>query len=282
MPRLANLKPQLSSLAPRLGYAPGDEKARDKQRASTQHWRAWYKTARWERLRQEVLLRDLYTCQRTGVLCRGKSPAPDSPVVNHKKPHLGDPSLFWDIDNLETVTKAVHDSVVQREEKSGQPKFASLFPKWLKPSAIPLTIVCGPPASGKSTYAAQHAGPADLVIDLDVIASQLSGEPLHSWDDRWLHPALLKRNDLLGSLSRPTTYRAAWFIVSEPTAARRDWWHRMLKPKAIIVLETPEAQCLANAAKDADRIQKQTADAIVSWWFRYEPRAGADTILRPS
>jgi 5-methylcytosine-specific restriction endonuclease McrA len=115
--RLTNLKPRLSSLPPRIGYAPGDEKARDKQRTATQHWRAWYKTARWEKLRQQVLIRDLYTCQRTGVLCIGKSPAPNSPVVNHKRPHRGDPFLFWDIDNLETVTKAVHDGLIQSEER---------------------------------------------------------------------------------------------------------------------------------------------------------------------
>ena len=40
----------------------------------------------------------------------------NSPVVNHKRPHRGDAILFWDIDNLEVVTKAVHDSVVQSEE----------------------------------------------------------------------------------------------------------------------------------------------------------------------
>jgi 5-methylcytosine-specific restriction protein A len=80
-------------------------------------WRAWYRTARWERLRQKVFLRDLYTCQRSGILCVGKHPAPDSPVANHKRPHRGDPALFWDEDNVETVSKQVHDGLVQAEEQ---------------------------------------------------------------------------------------------------------------------------------------------------------------------
>lgn len=63
-------------------------------------------------------MRDLYTCQRTGVLAIGKYPAPNSPVANHKRPHRGNPALFWDIDNIETVTKAVHDSIVQAEEQA--------------------------------------------------------------------------------------------------------------------------------------------------------------------
>lgn len=89
--------------------------------APVQHsapWKAWYKTARWRRLREQVLIRDAYTCQRTGQVCGGKHPAPDSPVVNHKRPHRGDERLFWDIENLETVSKAVHDGQIQAEEQT--------------------------------------------------------------------------------------------------------------------------------------------------------------------
>lgn len=81
-------------------------------------WKAWYKTARWLRLREAVFIRDLYTCQRTGVMCTGVHPSPSSPVANHIKAHRGDPKLFWDIENIETVTKAVHDSVIQQEEQA--------------------------------------------------------------------------------------------------------------------------------------------------------------------
>ena len=93
-------------------------------------YRKLYKSARWQRLRKAILRRDNLTCQRTGVLCIGASarivngeyvPAePNSPVVNHKLPHKGDPKLFWDPANLECVSKAVHDSDVQYEEKTGR------------------------------------------------------------------------------------------------------------------------------------------------------------------
>lgn len=48
----------------------------------------------------------------------GQHPAPDSPVANHKIAHRGDETLFWDENNVETVTKAVHDSVIQAEEQA--------------------------------------------------------------------------------------------------------------------------------------------------------------------
>lgn len=65
-----------------------------------------------------MLERDLYTCQHTGVILTGKAPAANSPIVHHKVPHKGDERLFWDINNLEAVSKEWHDSEAQREERS--------------------------------------------------------------------------------------------------------------------------------------------------------------------
>lgn len=281
MPKLTNLKPRLSTISPRIASIPREERERQrlKQRDQAVDWRSWYGTERWKELRQRILARDLYTCQKTGVLLTGKYPAPDSAVVDHKIPHRGDPALFWDESNLQAVSKKYHDSIKQAIEKADQ--VAAIHPKWLRPSTIPLTIVCGPPASGKSTYVKQEAGPNDLIIDLDVIASEISGEPLHGWDrDRWLNAALFRRNDILGDLSRPSQYRAAWLIVSEPKAKHREWWQHTLKPQEIIVLETPEAMCIANAQREGGRDQKRTADAIVRWWFEYDPRRG-ERVIRP-
>ena len=81
-------------------------------------WRRWYRLKRWADLKMRVHLRDGFVCRRTGVLCIGTHPAPNSPVANHIKPHRGDAALFWDIDNIETISKAVHDGEVQKEEQA--------------------------------------------------------------------------------------------------------------------------------------------------------------------
>lgn len=117
MARLTHLQPR-TTFAPDRRAFPTDQAKGPKPVQHSQPWKAWYKTARWRRLRQEVLTRDNYTCQRTGQVLGGKHPAPDSPVVNHKRPHRGDPVLFWDIENLEVVAKSVHDSAIQSEEQS--------------------------------------------------------------------------------------------------------------------------------------------------------------------
>lgn len=113
MPRLTTLKPRLQQLPPRL-KAP--RQIRDTRYSPDATVRGWYHSARWAELRKQVLVRDLFTCQHTGVLLAGKAPAPNSPIVHHKIPHHGDEALFWDINNLEAVSKQWHDSEAQRKE----------------------------------------------------------------------------------------------------------------------------------------------------------------------
>lgn len=110
------MPPAIAPLPPRIGYLPGDEKAQDRSRNAAAPWRSWYKTQRWLRLRWQVFVRDGFICQRTGELLSGKYPAPNSPVANHKRPHKGDERLFWDMGNIETVSKRVHDGLIQAEE----------------------------------------------------------------------------------------------------------------------------------------------------------------------
>lgn len=114
--------------APRLTHAPnriGDTHLPNRlDRAGTatmirtrsQPWRQWYGTQEWKKLKQAAHLRDRWICQRTGELCIGKHPEPNSPVANHRTPHRGNRALFFDLNNIETVAKHVHDSEIEREE----------------------------------------------------------------------------------------------------------------------------------------------------------------------
>ncbi len=125
MPKLSTLKPSLSKLPPRLSTP---REIRDMKYSPDATVRSWYKSKRWQDLRQQVLVRDLYACQHTGVVLSGKVPAPNSAVVHHKVPHKGDEELFWSIGNLEAVSKEWHDSEAQAQERSAMhsgPRFAT-------------------------------------------------------------------------------------------------------------------------------------------------------------
>lgn len=204
-------------------------------------------------------------------------------TVDHRIPVEQRPDLRLCMENLESQCDYHHDVVKQREESAFR---ASGKPPWLEPSLVPLVIVCGPVASGKSTYCAHHAGARDLIIDLDVIGSRLSGLPFtHDWNRHHLDAALRERNALLGALAKgdaPTRWARAWLIVSEPTSEGRAWWQEKLEPDAVVVLETPPGLCIERARGDRDRDGRMdmATQAIGEWWQRYEPRDG-ETIVRP-
>lgn len=120
MARLPTQTPRLSTLRPAL-QAPKDEAQRSRYRDASSPHRAWYRTARWQQLRQVILLRDSFTCQMSGVMLRGgrsdRSTSILRPaVVDHLIPHEGDPALFWSEDNLWAISADMHDTVCQAIE----------------------------------------------------------------------------------------------------------------------------------------------------------------------
>lgn len=141
-----------------------------------------------------------------------------------------------DVDDNCQALCADHHRVKSAAE--GARSFAvATHPDWLDPSAIPVTIVCGPPCSGKTTFINDRAEPGDIRIDLDTIQQQLQPEYKH-WhgrrDEVLLNRAMRQRNAILGSLSRMQHGRA-WFIVHAPTQDERDWWQSKLGGDVVLL-----------------------------------------------
>ena len=87
-----------------------------KRSTTANKYRKLYSTKQWRTLRGTILTYDHYRCQQYGVsLTSGKS-QPTSAVVNHKKPHKGNLTLFYDPSNLEAVCWNCHLGVIQSEE----------------------------------------------------------------------------------------------------------------------------------------------------------------------
>lgn len=114
MTKLKTVRPLVSTLRPKLGYTPADERARSRFRDDTQPWRAWYKTARWQKLRWRVLVRAGFTCRMCGKIDGNTSRL----VADHVTPHRGDEALFWDDSNLQCLcADPCHNSKKQAEER---------------------------------------------------------------------------------------------------------------------------------------------------------------------
>lgn len=174
--------------------------------------------------------------------------------------------------NRQALCHACHDEKSAMERASSGPnggKGAALFPSWLKPSSVPLTIVCGPPASGKSTYVDEHRMAGDLVICLDTIRAKLQPgwKPWSGvFDSELFARAVRYRNHLLGTLARPVAGRWAWFIVSAPEAGQRQWWQERLGGE-LVLLDPGADECKRRAM---DRGTPLALRDIDDWYRRAE------------
>ena len=268
-------------------------------------YRRLYKTKAWQQLRQACLVRDDFTCR----FCRKTDWNSSRLVADHIVPHRGDEALFFDLNNLQCLCCDCHDGAKQSEERigystqigedgwpvdpmhvanGGKPQRRDglgpiSHPSWFRPLYVPLTIVCGPPASGKTTYVRTHAAPTDRVLDLDDIAMTQCGKPLPLLAGDQVLKCMKHRNELLADLMRAkgrTICNHAWLIVSEPQAHKRQWWSDKLKPQSIVVLATPADECIRRASADASAHRNVKVEATIrDWWAKYEPRDG-DVVIR--
>ncbi len=193
-------------------------------------------------------------------------------VVDHITPHKGDMELFWDTANWQGLCKPCHDRKTVLEDGGLRPGVVNWHPEWLQPSAADLTIVCGLPGSGKTTWVARQAVSGDVVIDMDAIGGEMAGTAPHAWPRSLLVRVGRERNRRLMALSGPEMAgRRAWFIVSEPRPERRDWWQRVLQPSRIVVMETPPHECVRRINADPSR-PRTTGRRIEALWRQYRRR----------
>lgn len=117
MGKLRQLPDRLHRVPPKLGYlTPRTSADHSRERDKRLAWRSWYKTARWQRLRWSVLVRDCFTCR----MCDEAKADTSQLVADHTIRHGGDADLFWNADNLQCLCAPCHNSHKQRAERSAR------------------------------------------------------------------------------------------------------------------------------------------------------------------
>ncbi len=236
------------------------------------HWTTWYRHRRWKRLRAAQLLAEplCRTCKAEGKITIAT-------VVDHVERHFGDPTKFWH-GELQSVCRDCHEGRKKLFEARGYARdvnaetgwptdsahpanmprdlfrnFGFGIPKNLRKSAIPVTLVCGPPAAGKSTWVNAHKRGGDTVISLDDCKLRVGGR---KWDtDRTIRlRAVAYRDTMLRSLSTARTGRA-FVVVGAPTQDERKAWCQALGVALadVIVIDTPADVCIARLQRDPAR-----------------------------
>lgn len=95
-----------------VGYLSATARDHDRARLRSNPLRQLYGTARWQRLRWSVLVRDLFTCAR----CKLTHSDTARLVADHVTPHRGNLDLFWDETNLQCLCDRCHNTTKQAEE----------------------------------------------------------------------------------------------------------------------------------------------------------------------
>ena len=113
MGRLSYQAPRIGTQKPRLGVSITNEVQPAERRDRTQAWRAWYKTARWQKLRWSILVRDLFTCAK----CKAIKADTSQLVCDHIERHQGNEAAFWS-GPFQTLCASCHSGAKQREEHS--------------------------------------------------------------------------------------------------------------------------------------------------------------------
>jgi predicted kinase len=245
-------------------------------------WQRLYNSKRW-RARHSAQLQQHPLC----AMCLAESRVTAAAIADHILPHHGNEELFF-FGLLQSLCRHHHNKTKQEIEAKGycndigldgwptdpnhpanRPKRQFSIPYGLKPSAIPVILVCGPPAAGKTTWVKDHARADDTVICLDDCRVAVGGKP---WDQdkQIIKRALQYRDQLLYGLAHKNKGQC-FLIVGAPTVAERTAWAQALgitKARGgMVVLDTPAETCLARLNSDPARrdVAQALSMAVLDW-----------------
>ncbi len=216
--------------------------------------------------------------------CRQPATDVDHIISIRDRPDL---RLSWS--NLRPFCHSHHSARTARDQGFARPGRNSPPPADAVPKLryghfpLSITLVCGPPASGKTSYVKSQARTGDLIIDLDSIAAALCLSQPHlqsidvlpfAWEAR---DALYAR--IAGGSKKPG--QRAWIICG---GARAEDRRRVVqatggRPVSTVMLFINASECVLRLSRDHDpRPRSEMVAAIEAWHRNYEPDPLAETI----
>lgn len=137
-----------------------------------------------------------------------------------------------------------------------------------------MTVVCGAPGSGKTSWVRSQIRRGEMVVDVDSLFAALTMRPLYDKPESLIGAVLSLRDHVIES------YEPAWVISSDPTITYRTEMRERFGAR-VVVLETPADVCVERIAGDARRDEgTDWAGLVGKWWGAYE-RDGRDEVVRP-
>lgn len=204
-------------------------------------WEAFMRILRIDRADENGII----TCEHCG-----KPIVRKYDCIGHHKTHLtlanvNDATIALNPENVALVHHRCHNEIHER--------FGFQKPGTMRPKKV--YIVHGSPCSGKTTYAASVAGPADLIMDMDAIWSCISasniakGMNIHAPREPKLRQnAFAVRNCILDMIrTRCGDWENAYIIGGYPRQAERERMAAIYGAE-MVHIDTPREVCMQRAS----------------------------------
>lgn len=141
-------------------------------------------------------------------------------------------------------------------------------PKRREPQGAPAKqgwyVVCGPPASGKTTWVNAHRKAGDAVWDFDEVVRVVFGEGRIVLDEGRRAVLMAMCDAFVSSLARLPRGCGVYLIV---TAS--EWAHDLARRIGanVIAMDTPKDECVARLrARDRENAHRDDMERVVAAW----------------
>lgn len=162
----------------------------------------------------------------------------------------GGDRLDWD--NLQSLCNECHKRKTYVEQTCDRPV---------------CTVVCGPPASGKTTYVETYRLPGDVVVDMGALCAAMTGSDDRSTNWPVMPLARAARDAIIKRLSQPGEVGRAWIVGVFADVGERNAIAAMTGAD-VVVMDASHAECIRRVNADPSRapMRAKQIESINRWF----------------
>jgi hypothetical protein len=199
----------------------------------------FYASDAWRNLRLCLIMERGLTCEHCGLRVGRAEELTGHHVIELTPDNVMDASIALNPANIMIVHHGCHNDIHRRAAHRTEGRAAYL--------------VFGAPLAGKHSLVRDRMWPGDLVVDMDMLYTAVSGQPLYTKPDSLLANVKNAYNLLLDNVkTRCGRWDRAWVIGGYPETYKREAVANSIGAE-IVFVEASKEKCLERLRQDTER-----------------------------